>query len=398
MEAAGIKSVSTRAPRKSKNSNSGTTPSSAAGSLSHLPSPYQTPTSQGPNPYTPYMYDPGQHAYSGYPLPPPQAQMMHPHQGQSATSSRVPSPVNGGHPQSAGGNPAVMPTPPHYHQQQYYSQPFPPYGYPAAIPHLPHQAYRHFPGMNNPYAPQHPHHPMYSPGGMQSEHSHHMYSPMQNPFPTHSREGSYNGMMTPGYGGQSHGPMANGNGYPNRTQSSTPISQEHGHESGKAGGEMSLSAYSRGHRPLSPGLPGVGVGNGHHVSHVSHVSHGSGDGVGLGIHRSGGSRRTPPHHDMMPEGVDPSSMNRSVHPGIIHNNYGYHNTQQSPQHHMSGGGYYGTPQSGHQLGGRHHASALSQRASISSLSDGSGGGEESQKGDFGNMLASPVGRVGRAPR
>lgn len=310
MEAAGIKSVSNRAPRKSKGSTTGgTTPSSASatGSIGHVPSPYQTPTSQ--TSYTPYMFDPNQH-YPGY-LPPPPMQMM-----QSAGNSRVPSPVNA---QASG---STVPQP----QQQFYPQPFPPYSYPSAMPHLPHQAYRHFPGMQNPYAP-------------------HMYPEQyMQPFPTHSRDGSYGGMVFPG----AHGPMANG--YPNRNQTTTPISQDQ--EESKVG-ELPLSAYTRAHRPMSP--------------------------AGLmeeedGVHRSGGPRRTPPPHDLMSPGIDLSNMNRSVHPGIIHPSYGYH--QQSPHQHM---GYYGTPQSSHVL--RHHASALSQRASISSLSDGSGGAEGSQKGE-----------------
>lgn len=85
---------------------------------------------------------------------------------------------------------------------------------------------------------------------------------------------------------------------------------------------------------------------------------------------------------MSSQGVDPSSMNRSIPPGIIHHpSYGYQQPHPSQHHHMGGYGY-GTPQSVHSLAGRNHASALSQRASISSLSDGSGGGEESQKGQL----------------
>jgi hypothetical protein len=380
MEAAGIKSVSTRAPRKSKSANAVSTPSSAsvAGSVGHLPSPYQTPTSQGPT-YTPYMYDPTQHAYAAYPLPPHQMQMMQPHPQPSATSSRVPSPVGTHNAHAGGSNQPMMPTPPHHQQHFYPPQPFPGYGYPAAMPHLPHQAYRHFPGMQNPYAPQHPHHPMYaSPGGMQSEHGHHMYSPMPNPFPAHSREGSYSSMMTPGYANQAHGPMANGNGYPARTQTSTPLSQDQGHDGGKQSADMTLSAYARAHRPLSPAPGGVGVVNGHPDGAGS--AEGGGGHTALGIHRAGGPRRTPPSDMLLQGGVDPSSVNRSVHPGIIHSSYGYHQSQQSPNHHM-GGGYYGTPQSAHIMNGRHHASALTHRASISSLSDGSGGAEESQKGE-----------------
>ncbi|KAI9632116.1 transcriptional regulator Nrg1, partial [Dioszegia hungarica] len=217
MEAAGMKSVSTRQPRKSKASNAGTPSSaSATGSTSHLPSPYQTPTSQGPSPYAPYMFDPTQHGYPAYPLPPP-IQMLQPHPQQSVNSSRAPSPTSAHHPQAAGPGPGTINPNQHPHQHQFYPQPFPPYGYPTAMPP---QAYRHFAGMTNPYAPPHPHHPMYSPGGRPVEeagpppqfYGHHLYSPMQPNF-GHSREGSYGGMMTPGY---AQGPMANGNGYPPR--------------------------------------------------------------------------------------------------------------------------------------------------------------------------------------
>ena len=210
MEAAGLKSSSTRAPRKSKGSTGGTPSSTASANTGHLPSPFQTPTSQGPGgPYAPYgMYDPQQYGYPTHTLPPPLS--MAPN--QSANSSRVPSPVNGhssSH-SSVGSMPGA-------HQQPYFSQPFSP-----AYPYMSNQQpYRYAaPGsMPSPYgAGPHPHHGLYSPG-IASEHGQpHMYSPMQTAFPTHSRESSY-GVVTPAYP-----PSGLGNGYPPRTQTTTPLS------------------------------------------------------------------------------------------------------------------------------------------------------------------------------
>ena len=304
MEAAGIKSTSTRAPRKSKGSNSTPSSASAAGSTS-LPSPYQTPTSQGPAPFVPYMYDP-QHYQYPQPMP-----MMH----QSANSSRVPSPVNH--------NPIPAP-------QHFYGQPFPPYGYPTGIP----QGYRHFP--MNPYAPPH------YPPGMAPEH---MFMPN---FPAHSRDNSYSQMMTPGYPG--HNPMVNGS-YPLPPRTQTPMSQE------KA--DLSLSAYARAQRPISPTIGGTD----HSATSTTN---------GNGIDERATLRRTPPN-DMISQGVvDPSNVRPMVHPTTLH--YGY--PQPQPGHL---GYIYNPPQSTH-LPGRTQTSALSQRASISSLSDGSGGGDGSPKG------------------
>ncbi|ORY22979.1 hypothetical protein BCR39DRAFT_458041, partial [Naematelia encephala] len=180
MEAAGLKSSSTRAPRKSKGSANGT-PSSTA-SAGHIPSPYQTPTSQA-GPYAGYsMYDPQQYGgYPAHPLPPPGIM-----QTQSAASSRVPSPANG----HSSGHSSVTSIPGH-HQPPYFPQPYSPaYSFGGGMHQQP---YRYGPG---PYGPP-SHHNLYSPG-IAPEHQGHLYSPMQAGFPTHSRESSYN-VINPGY-------------------------------------------------------------------------------------------------------------------------------------------------------------------------------------------------------
>lgn len=171
MEAAGLKSIAPRAPRKSKGSSAGT-PSSSSG---HVPSPYQTPTGQA----FPFIYDPTH--FAAYPLPPPLTALP---TAPSTNSSRVPSPTG----------PALPP-------QAFYPQAFAPYGYPP-------QAYRHMPpGMHTAYAPiPHPH---FYPGVVAPEHQQ-MY--LQPGF---AREGGYS-MMAPGYA-----PMLNG--YPPRANG-TPIS------------------------------------------------------------------------------------------------------------------------------------------------------------------------------
>lgn len=364
MEAAGIKSTTTRAPRKSKTSNGGTTPSSnsaTGSSIGHLPSPYQTPTSSGPTPYVPYMYDPLQHPYIGYPLPPPPLPMMH--STQSASSSRVPSPVNG---HTANHNHTampLMPTPPH-HQPQFYPQPFPPYGYPTAM----HQMYRPFPGIPNPYIQPHPH-AMYSPG---PQHGHQMYSPMQPTFPGHSREGSFSGMMTPGYPGQIPNPMANGNGYPPRTQTSTPISQANDEPSGKGAiaADLSMSVYGRPNtqRPLSPSStlngstgPGSGTGSvtGQERGSAPGPEPGSASGPGPG-HRT---RRTPPPITpiSVPQGVvDPNSMKpptphqiqahtQPPHPQLSHPAHLASGPPSAPHRHPNAHGYDDGPLAGSPL-------------------------------------------------
>ncbi|OCF59825.1 transcriptional regulator Nrg1 [Kwoniella mangroviensis CBS 10435] len=312
MEAAGLKS-SSRASRKSKGSAGGTPSSTASGG--HLPSPYATPTSQGPAPYAPYMYDP-QHGYPAYPIPPPGVSLA---QSQSAASSRVPSPVNG----HSSGHSSVGSMPP-AHQQPFFSQPYTsPY---TAYPGVHQQPYRYGPagGIPSPYG-AHPHHGLYSPG-LASEHGQHMYSPMQSNFQTHSRESSY-GVLTPGYGGN---PMANG--YPPRTQTSTPLSQTH-------------DDYGR--RPPSPGS-------------------------------MNGSRRRSPPHDMLGQGVvDPSSMSTRMGgpPGIAAygggGGYGHHHNGMPPYG-------YGQP-----ISQPHSRNPSGHRASVSSLSeDGSGnGGSEGSKGE-----------------
>lgn len=320
MEAAGLKSTSSRGPRKSKGSNGGTPSSSASANTGHMPSPYQTPTSQGgPGPYGQYMYDPNQ--FGGYPvhaLPPPGMSMAH---NQSATSSRVPSPVNG----HSSGHSSVGSMPSAHHQQPYFSQPFQqPYPYGG---HMQQQPYRYGgpAGMPPAYGGPHPHHGLYSPGMAADHPQQHMYSPMQTGFPTHSRESSY-GVLTPGFGGGN--PMANG--YPPRTQTSTPLSQNH--EDPRLSGGSDDRIYGR--RPPSPGR-----------------------------------RRTPPH-DMLAQGVvDPSNMSA----GRQQMQQGMQPSYAYQPHHISYA--YGGPQ-GHQMGmPPSRGQTMGHRASISSLSeDGSGDG------------------------
>ncbi|WVN85964.1 uncharacterized protein L203_101122 [Cryptococcus depauperatus CBS 7841] len=186
MEAAGLKSSSSRQPRKSKSSAS--TPTSAT--TSHFPSPYAP--SQGPNPYAAYIYE-QQHGYPPYPIPPPGVTMPPP----SGTSSRVPSPVNGH---------ATATSLPPTHQQSFFSQPYTPTY--ASYPNVHQQPPYRYPAGGMPYSSPYPHHSLYSPA-IASDHSQHMYSPMQSNFPQHSREGSY-GLSTAGYGGRS--PTSNGYG------------------------------------------------------------------------------------------------------------------------------------------------------------------------------------------
>lgn len=278
-----------------------------------MPSPYATPTSQGPMPYgAPYMFDPA-HAYPPYPMPHP---MTMGQQTQSANSSRVPSPVNG-HSSSAHSSVGSMPS---AHHQQYFGQ------YPGYYPALQHQPYRYAPGpgVPSPYgtAP-HPHHGMYS-NQMVPDHQH--YGQMQNAFPQHARDSSYGGVMAPGYGGQN--PMANG--YPPRTQTSTPLSQSH-------------EADDRYRRGASP------------------------------------RRRTPSgSHDMLAQGVlDPAHMSTNRQPGGMPPAYaGYGGPAM-------GYGYPAAPPSmvPHGAG----APGMSHRASISSMSDGgSGGGSAHAAGAAGD--------------
>lgn len=295
-----MKSTTTRAPRKSKGSAGGT-PSSAASATSHMPSPYQTPTGSqgGPIPYgAPYMYDP-QHGYPPYPMPPHHLGMGQP---QSANSSRPPSPTNGH--SSAHSSVGSMPS---AHHQPYFNQFGPPY-----YPGMQHQPYRYGPGpgVPSPYgtAP-HPHHGMYSPA-LVPDHQH--FAQMQNQFPPqHSRDPSYGNVMAPGYG---QNPMANG--YPSRTQTSTPLSQSH-------------EADDRYRRAPSP------------------------------------RRRTPSgSHDMLAQGVvDPSHMSTNRQPGGMPPAYAGYGAPM-------GYGYPAPPSSM----APHGAPGMSHRASISSMSDGGSGG------------------------
>ena len=298
MEAAGLKSTSTRAPRKSKGSAAGTPSSTASAPAGHLPSPYATPTSQGPSPYAPYnMYDPSPYGYPTHPLPPPGITMA---QTQSAASSRVPSPVNG----HSSSHSSVGSMPNH---QPYFPQPFSPaYSYQSSNMN----PYGRYQGnMPAPYGGP-PHHSLYSPG-MNSDHAPpHLYSPMNTGFQAHSRESSY-GVLTPGY---PPNPMSNG--YPPRTQSSTPLSQSTGHDDRRY--------------PSPPGR-----------------------------------RRTPP--DMLSQGVvDPSNMNRSMPMPSGYAGYTMHHNPYSYNGHGPNGGP-GGPMG---ISGRD----VIHRASISSLSDGSGAG------------------------
>ncbi|RSH80291.1 transcriptional repressor [Apiotrichum porosum] len=214
MMAAGLKSTNSRQPRKSKGSQVGTPGSSSGTSVAHGQSPYQTPT-QAAAPYGGYMYDPSQHGYASYPpLPPPGVGGMA--QPQSAQSSRVPSPVNGH------SNTNSMPS---AHHQQFYSQQFSPAyagGYPGSNYGQP---YRYGPqtSMPSPYGggPPSSHHSMYSPGMAPGHDQQHMYSPLQNNYAQHSRDSQYSVITQGGYASQA--PMSNG--FPARTQSSTPLSQ-----------------------------------------------------------------------------------------------------------------------------------------------------------------------------
>jgi hypothetical protein len=205
MMAAGLKSSNSRQPRKSKGSNAGTPNSSAGSSVTHGQSPYQTPT-QASAPYGGYMHDPSQYGYpSGYPLPPPG--VMPSAATQSAQSSRVASPVNGH--SAASSVPAT-------HHQQFYSQPFSPAyaAYPGASQYG--QGYRYAPGtMPSPYGA----HSQYYSQGVAPDHTQqHMYPGMQNGAVPYSRESGYSMMTAGGYATQ---PQMS-NGYPPRTQSSTP--------------------------------------------------------------------------------------------------------------------------------------------------------------------------------
>lgn len=324
MEAAGLKTTSARAPRKSKGSNGDTPSSSASAHTGHMPSPYQTPyqtpTNQGgPVPYGQYIYDPS--PYGGYPTHgiPPSVGMA---QNQSASSSRVPSPVNG----HSSAHSSVGSIPSAHHHQPYFPQPFSP-AYPYGG-HMQQQPYRYVgppAGIPSPYGTAHyPHHSLYSPG-LPPEHGQQaMYSSMQGGFPTHSRESSY-GVHTPAYGGPSMG-----NGYPPRTQTSTPLNQSHEDLRLESNGDHRM--YGR--RAPSPGR-----------------------------------RRSPPH-DMLAQGVvDPINMmvgRPPMHQAIQHP-YSYQ------PHHMAYG--YGAQAHSSTTLAHDQDQEMGQRASISSVSeDGSGNG------------------------
>ena len=279
MEQAGLKSTSSRAPRKSKSSTNGTPSSNTSTSTSHIASPYHTPTSQnGPIHYGyPQMYDP--HPYP-YPVPHHNASLSNNH--NSATSSRGPSPANGhssGHSSVSSVPGSAGPLPPPHHQQ-FYPQPFPQATYPYPYP----QAYR-YPSPAGPMhatygPPSHVPPPMYSPG-LAPEHANHMYPPMGGgaSYPNHSRESSYNGVMPPGY--------AMGNGFPrsastsslvpppaNSTSSTMPGNDlNHG-----PGGTNDRSRYSPPRRPSPPNMLSQGVVDPNSMNSRSglHLSYGPG--------------------------------------------------------------------------------------------------------------------------
>ena len=339
MEQAGLKSTTTRAPRKSKSSTNGTPSSNTSTSTSHILSPYHTPTSQnGPIHYGyPQLYD--SHPYP-YPLPSHNASLTN--NQNSATSSRGPSPANGhssGHSSvsSVPGSGGPLPPP---HHQQFYPQPFPQATYPYPYP----QAYRYPPPagpMHTAYGPSHAPPPMYSPG-LAPEHANHMYPPMGGgsggvSYPTHSRESSFSGVMPPGY------PM--GNGFPRNASTSSIVPPP----------------------PLHPNS----------TMSVGDVPGGAGTGRGrYSPGRRPSPRPSPPN--MLSQGVvDPNSMNSR---SGLHLSYGPASTSNGHP------GAYGQPSS---LGHPHpHLSAYAYgsghaanetllrgqgRASISSLSeDGSG--------------------------
>lgn len=318
MEAAGLKSTSTRQPRKSKGSNAGTPSSTTSAPAVHLPSPFATPTSQGPPPYPPYtMYDPQAYGYPPHPLPPPGVALA---QTQSAASSRVPSPANG----HSSSHSSVASMSGH---QPYYPPAFSPaYAYQPGVHGV--QPYRYPTGMPVPFGAP-PHHTMYSPG-MPQDHNGHMYSPMNAGFPTHSRESSY-GVITPGYP-----PTTMSNGYPPpRTQTSTPLSQ---------------ATHDDRRYPSPPGR-----------------------------------RRTPPPGQGV---VDPSAMNRPVPSGyagyVHHNPYAYNGHNGHPGH-TGHGGMLG-------IAGRD----IMHRASISSMSEGSGAGASDGSGPKG-LNGSNVSTIQLAP-
>lgn len=215
MMAAGLKSSTSRQPRKSKNSQVGTPGSSSGASVTHGQSPYQTPT-QATAPYGGYMYDAtGQHG--GYPpygsIPPPGVSMAN---AQSAQSSRVASPVNGH--SSASSVPSA-------HHQQYFGQPFAqPGGYAYPQYSQSQGGYRYgAPNTMPPYGAPPSQHSMYSGAMAPDHHQQHMYSPVSaGGFSApHSARDSYGSVMTQGgYASQ----QAMSNGYPARQQTSTPLS------------------------------------------------------------------------------------------------------------------------------------------------------------------------------
>lgn len=391
MEAAGLKSTSSRQPRKSKSSAAGTPSSTtSAPNPAHLPSPYQTPTSNGPThvPYPQYSYEPSPYGGYGHPIPPQGMGMPHP---QSANSSRVPSPVNG----HSSGHSSVgsMPGAAGHHPQPFFHAFSSPYTYMGSQ-----QPYRYSTGpggLPSPYSagpppghpgggpPPHAHHGIF-PQNFNSEHNNHgpggtsgpphMYSPMQAGFgaPQHARESSYPGVMTPGYANQTP-TMSGPNGYPPRTQTSTPLSQSSHHPHSHSHSN-SLSHDD----PRFPSPPGG--------SARRRTPPPTSSSIGAPV---GG-----PDQSMLSQGVvDPSHMTTNrVLPSLINGSsggptfagggYGYQYNSWGSQNgsgaqHLASGGSGSGGNTGHGNGmapiasGVMSAREMAHRASISSLSDGS---------------------------
>ena len=340
METAGLKSSSSRAPRKSKSSTNGTPSSNTSASTSHIPSPYATPTSQNGHYGYPQMYDPQQYAYPVH-HPPPGLNLANTTQ-TSSTSSRGPSPANGhssGH-SSVSSIPGSQPP----HHQSYYPQPFPP-AYPYYQYRYPPPPGQMMASYGPPGPPGPPPHTMYSPGIAPDHAQGQMYSPIGSQFGTHSRESSYSGVM-PGYG---PGPSPMGNGYQrhNSTGSLHPTSAP-------ALPPPDRARYSPPRRRSPPDLLGQGVVDPNNVGRSSlHMSYG-------------------------PNGTEQSN-------GSVNQVNGYAHSAPAPS--AGSGGPSGHPHLsayafGQQAAPGSETLARGQgRASISSLSDGgSGAGSEGSGG------------------
>ncbi|ORX34969.1 hypothetical protein BD324DRAFT_652691 [Kockovaella imperatae] len=354
MEAAGLKSMSTRAPRKSKSSTNTPSSNTSAGTSQHIPSPYATPTSQNGHYGYHQMYEPQPYAYPLHHPPPPSMSLGNTAQ-TSATSSRGPSPTNG----HSSGQSSVSSIPNAHHPHgSYYPQPFTPNYpyYPAAYRYsAPGQGHMMPYGAGHPPPAPPPH--IYSPG-IASEHpgtvpGGHMYSPMGSSFQAHSRESSYGGMM-PGYPAPGPSPVANG--YPRHGSASSLLHQAPGAGSGiGAGGPAGPSSdrgrYSPTRRRSPPDLLSQGVVDPNNMSGRPPMQMGY---------------APPPHSNGngMPGPESGSAGGNSV--GGMANGYG-------PPSHLSAYAYGPGPAAG----GSETLARLQGRNSASSSSeDGSAGGQE----------------------